>query len=302
MNHLSSLFYKTQNREPGTDELHTGAYVDAAVSPARIRLICSGCMVIVSGVMLLIDFRHRLTDSRLPATITITGCVVVVHQLWQVNVARRLAVQREHHAQRAAGKRRLRRLRNDSRRSEAAAFRYKESVVNARRVQIRRNSAQVKALAIQEDASRRAAKVRRVEQVAESLETITDDMLWDRVQSIHFHLGYDLFSRDSESPFDFVMMERSTGAMCVIRCTPVDRVASMQDVIALEQWRTSAQAACARMVSVSGFSEAAVLKVCREALPVMLVEAQLVAQWIVNLGLDAEPSASCVPSPSAGGV
>ena len=200
------------------------------------------------------------------ASITATG----LHWLreWRIGARRRL---------RRAEVLERRRERGKADRTRRAEDRRQADLLAELRAGARRERAAVDAAARREAAALAAARAGGAEEEAGRLLELTHRELVDTVYGLFEKRGVYVEIAGSEAWFDLVLDVTGSEARTAVRVTSPARAAAEDDVSAVEAWRRDAGASDALLISVRGFSPAAI---DARGSTTMLVDGHLLAHWI----------------------
>jgi hypothetical protein len=132
-------------------------------------------------------------------------------------------------------------------------------------------------LSTREEATRHARREREIGQEVARLQALSDAALVAEVGALLTERGLRPERPEREAVYDLLLTAPAEGVLEVARCVPQRQKAGAVDVEALETWRSAVGARHAYLVSLAGFSPAAVRLV--RHLPMTLVEAHLLAHW-----------------------
>ena len=127
------------------------------------------------------------------------------------------------------------------------------------------------------DELRRRARDETIAQEAMRLLTLNESGLMDAAVEAFEDRGFAVTRGTDEAECDLLLRGAEGDVRVVARRAPRSRRAEVIDVQALEAWRAETGATTACLISMAGFSPAAVRLAAM--LPITLVEAHLLAQW-----------------------
>jgi hypothetical protein len=237
---------------------------------------------LLGSILLLTLGAAMLRDGRAGGRITgpllmlagLAGLVWRIRIHWQEWEALRAAREAKERRKALLAARRERNAQERVRRQEQKAAR---ASATARAAEALAAERQGRLQAAQEALEHRLEQERLATAEAARLRRLDDASLQTEVASVFALCGLMPEHPPSEAECDLLLSSNAEGSRHLARCVPVQRQASAVDVRELETWRQETGSRHAYLISLAGFSPAAVR--LAQNLPLTLVEAHLLAQW-----------------------